>query len=127
MNSICIMREIYKALESYEAEFEKTYGVCLNEAMALCSLSKDPCKLSASEIAGKTGMSNSHTSKVIKSIENKELIERSMGMEDKRQMYFTLSAKGKECLENISCKDVVIPEILRPVFEKLCSEKSEKE
>lgn len=120
MNSICVMREIYKALEVYEKEFESKYGVCLNEAMALCSLTQGSGTLSASEIAGKTGMSNSHTSKVIRLIESKEMVERALGKEDKRQMYFSLTEKGRACLQQISCKEIEIPDILRPVFEKLC-------
>ncbi|MEG1615345.1 MAG: winged helix DNA-binding protein [Bacteroidales bacterium] len=120
MNSICVMREIYKALETYEKEFENRYGICLNEAMALCSLAQETERLSASEIAAKTGMSNSHTSKVIKQIECKEMISRSLGTEDKRQMYFALTEKGEACLQQISCSGVAIPKILRPIFESLC-------
>ncbi|MEG1586217.1 MAG: MarR family transcriptional regulator [Bacteroidales bacterium] len=121
MKSICVMRELYKAIDAYEKEFERVYEVCLNEAMALCSLSHDETELTATEIAEKTGMTTSHTSKVIKNIENKELIHRSLGKEDKRQMYFTLTDKGRERLQQISCRELEIPEILKPVFEKLCS------
>ena len=121
MRSICVMRELYKAIDAYEKEFEKVYGVCLNEAMALCSLSHEQKELSATEIAEKTGMTTSHTSKVIKSIEGKELIHRTLGKEDKRQMYFTLTPSGEERLQQISCRELEIPEILKPVFEKLCS------
>lgn len=116
------MRDIYQALADYEAEFAKRYGITLNEAMALCSISGSEETLTSTEIAGKTGMTTSHTSKVIRSIEEKELIKRSLGNKDKRQMYFCLSDRGKKCLSEISCSGVVIPEILRPVFDKLCKE-----
>lgn len=123
MKSICVMRELYKALENYEKEFEDIFGISLNEAMALCSLSQEQPELSASEIAEKTGMSPSHTSKVIRCIEEKKLIDRALGKTDKRQMYFSLTEDGKERLQQISCREIEIPEILRPVFEKLCHEK----
>ena len=32
------MRDIYKALAGFEAQFEEVYGLSLNEAMILCAL-----------------------------------------------------------------------------------------
>lgn len=34
MNTICKMRDIYKALSIFETAFEEVYGISLNEAMA---------------------------------------------------------------------------------------------
>lgn len=118
MKSICLMRDIYKALSDFENSFEKVHGVGLNEAMALCSISGET--LSSTQISGRTGMSTSHTSKVIRSIEEKQLVVRALGDKDKRQMYFSLSEKGKECLSGMKCGSVEIPELLKPVFEKYC-------
>lgn len=36
MNTICKMRDIYKALSIFETAFEEVYGISLNEAMVLC-------------------------------------------------------------------------------------------
>ena len=83
------MRELFKALSELEANLIEQHGVSLNEAMALCCIGGD--RLTASAISEHTGLSASHTSKVIRSIEDKELIVRSLGDKDKRQMYFTLS------------------------------------
>jgi len=116
MESLCIMRDIYKAISDFEERFNETHHVCLNEAMVVCSL-KDGM-LSATEIAEKTGMTTSHTSKIIRSVEEKELIQRVLGDKDKRQMYFNLSGKGKTCLSNVECDNVEIPDILKPVFNK---------
>lgn len=120
MKSICLMRNIYKALSDFENSFEEVHGVGLNEAMALCSIGEDT--LSATEISEKTGMSTSHTSKVIRSIEEKKLIKRVLGEKDKRQMYFSLNTKGKKCLSEMKCGSVEIPELLKPLFEKHCME-----
>ena len=38
MRNICIMRDIYRALNDFERDFEKVHGVGLNEAMVLCCL-----------------------------------------------------------------------------------------
>lgn len=120
MKSICVMREIYKALDTYERAFEGAYGVCLNEAMALCALSYQKEKITSSMIAEKTGMSLSHTSKVLRLLESKELIKRSLGKEDKRQMYFALTQNGRIALEPMTEESIEIPELLKPVFEKNC-------
>ena len=33
MKTICMMRDLYKALAEFEAQFEKEYDLSLNEAM----------------------------------------------------------------------------------------------
>ena len=87
------MRELFKALSELETRLMEQYGVSLNKAMAA-----------------------SHTSKVIRSIEEKELIVRNLGDKDKRQMHFTLSDKGHECLEALKANEIEIPELLKPLF-----------
>lgn len=71
------MRELFKALSELETRLMEQYGVSLNEAMALCCIGGDT--LTASVISENTGLSASHTSKVIRSIEEKELIVRNGG------------------------------------------------
>lgn len=63
MEIACLMRDILKALNDFERDFERTHGVCLNEAAVLCSLKSG--RLSASDIAAKVGLTPSHASKVI--------------------------------------------------------------
>lgn len=96
------MRDIYRALNDFERDFEKVHGVGLNEAMVLCCL--ENASLSSGEIAESTGMTCSHTSKMIGSVEGKGLIERVLGERDKRQMYFHLTVKGRECLQGIGLR-----------------------
>lgn len=120
METICIIHEIYKAIEIYGKDFEKKYSITLNEAMVLCSLTKG--ELSATQIVHIIGMTNSHTSKIIRSAEEKGLITRIIGKEDKRKMYFCLTSSGKEYLEGVKCGDIKIPEILQPIFKLRCNQ-----
>ena len=106
------MRELFKALSELETRLMEQYGVSLNEA--ICCIGGDT--LTASVISENTGLSASHTSKVIRSIEEKELIVRNLGDKDKRQMHFTLSDKGRECLEALKANEIEIPELLKPLF-----------
>ena len=76
--------------------------------------------MTASALSENTGISASHTSKVIRAIEKKELIVRSLGNNDKRKMlYFTLSQKGLQCLTRLKENDLEIPDIFLQIFETL--------
>ena len=75
MDRLCKIRDIQRAVNQFEQGFEKTYGICLNEGMALCSLLKAG-SLSSGEIGELLGLTSSNNSKVIGSVEKKGLVER---------------------------------------------------
>ncbi len=116
METLCKIRDIYRSIAEFETRFEKTYGLCLNEGMLLCGLSKEK-KLSSGKIAEFLNLTPSNTSKVIKSVEEKGFIKRVMGNKDKRQMYFSLTNQCKEKIAIVKCTDAGIPEMLKPLFE----------
>ena len=115
MDRVCKIRDIQRAVNQFEQGFEKTYGICLNEGMALCSLLKAG-SLSSGEIGELLGLTSSNNSKVIGSIEKKGLVERVIGTKDKRQMYFSLTPKGKELISSLKCEQI---EIAPPLLELL--------
>lgn len=108
------MRDLMKALSDLETQLITTYGITLNEAMVLCSVGNNT--VSAGDITSSTGMTPSHASKTIRSVESKDLLTRKLGEHDKRQMYFVLTGKGKKCLEEIKEKGVEVPGWLKGVF-----------
>ena len=108
------MRDLMKALTDLENQLIATYGITLNEAMVLCSVGNDT--VSAGDIITCTGMTPSHASKTIRSVEDKGLLSRKLGKQDKRQMYFVLTRKGKGCLEEIKEKGVEVPGWLEGVL-----------
>ena len=112
MEALCKLRDIYRAIASFEVQFEEKYHLSLNEGMLLCSLSKRG-SLQAGEISDLLGITHSNASKLIRSVEDKELIERVLGKIDKRQMHFSLSEKGMEVLANIKCCEMELPAILQ--------------
>ena len=111
---ICVMRDLMQALAGIENNLMEVHGVSLNEAMVLCSIGTDT--VTAGTIIACTGMTSSHTSKTIRSAEEKGLLTRSLGENDKRQMYFTLTQKGKDCLASIKERGVEVPQWLAPMF-----------
>lgn len=99
---LCRIRDILRSINDFETEFYVEHGVKLNEGMLLCTLHKmEEC--SSGRIAELLGLSSSNSSKVITSAEKKGLIERAVGSDDKRQMFFRLTSRGKERIDKIHC------------------------
>ena len=104
MEKLCRIRELQRAVNRFEAALERSYGICLNEGMALCSLSKAG-RLSCGELGEMLGLTPSNTSKVLRSVEGKGYVNRELGTNDKRQMYFSLTEKGRGLLGSINCEE----------------------
>jgi DNA-binding MarR family transcriptional regulator len=105
VNLLCQIRDLYRSIAEFENEFVKKYNLCLNEGMLLCTLSNVD-KLSSGEIAEMLGLSNSNASKVIRSVENKGLIKRELGNQDKRQMNFLLTDEGLAVIKKIKTENI---------------------
>lgn len=95
MEPICTIKDIYKTLYQFEKTFAEVHNITINEAMVLCCL-KDNESKSAGTLCEFIGLSNSRVSKILTAVENKEFIYRVINKEDKRQMFFSLTSKGKE-------------------------------
>ena len=65
METLCKIRDVYRAIAEFEVQFTQMYDLSLNEGMLLCTLLNTP-KLTSSEIAEALGLSASNTSKVIR-------------------------------------------------------------
>ena len=104
MDILCALRDVQRAMTVYETDFLAAYGLTLNEGMLLCCLSTK--RLKASELAETIDLTCSNCSKVIK----------SLGIEDKRQMFFTLTSQGEEQLKLIQEHPISIPKVLEHVI-----------
>lgn len=118
MDTLCKIRDIYRTIAEFESHFMQAYGLSLNEGMLLCTLLAQE-KMTSGEIAEALGLSASNASKVIRSVEEKELITRLIGKEDKRQMNFILTAEGKHCITEIKNASFDLPPLLQQVIEKV--------
>ena len=90
MESICAIKDIYKALYQFEKTFAEVHDITINEAMLLCCL-KDGETKSAGMICEYIGLSNSRVSKVITAVENKGYIRRNINKNDKRQYFINFN------------------------------------
>ena len=111
MELICQIKDVYKALYTFEKEFSEGFGMTINEAMLLCCM-KDGKERPANEIAEFIGLSNSRVSKIITSVEDKGWIVRMMGTEDKRKMIFSLTKTGKVIVKKMRDKQIPLNGVL---------------
>lgn len=114
IHCICVMRDLFAALSELEEGLFAAYGISLKEAMVLCAVAGET--VVAGVISERTGMTPSNTSKIIASLEKKDMLIRRLCDNDKRQMCFTLTRKAEECLQAIRCNGVEIPELLQSFF-----------
>ena len=73
--------------------------------------------VAASVVADRTGMRASHCSKIVSALERRKLVYRSIDKHDKRQINIALTNDGRERLNRLKEYNIVIPEILTPVFD----------
>ncbi len=111
MEQLLKIRELQRAVSQFELNFERLHGIGLNEGMVLCALCKGG-KLTAGEVGELLGITPSNTSKVLRSVESKGHVERVMGVDDKRCMFFSLTPSGKSLLSIIGCWELDIPDTL---------------
>ena len=116
MNTLCKIRGIYRSIYEFEQQLEVQYNLSINECMLLCSL-MDEHLLSASQIASTIGLSSSNTSKTIKSVEQKGLIDRVVGQQDRRQMHFTLTSYGRKTIESVKSQPFELPPLLQKILD----------
>lgn len=116
MKTICAMRDVFRAMTNFESAFEKVYQISLNEAIILCTLKCSSEKMAATTLSKQADLSPSHTSKMLRILEEKGLIVRTLGSKDRRQMYFQLSPAGRQRVDTLELNKVEIPELLKPLF-----------
>lgn len=115
MERLCKIRDLQHAAARFEAAFERRYGLCLNEGMTLCTLSRSG-RLCPGELGERLGLTPSNTSKVLRAVESKGLVKREPGCADRRQMYYSLTGEGRALLAALDCREVEIPPLLRELL-----------
>ena len=107
-NPLCKIRKIYRAIDEYENKIVQDYGLSLNEGMLLCCL-QEHVKTSSTDIAKSLGITCSNASKVIKSVESKDFIKRTMDKKDKRVMLFSITEEGNKKINAVMADTKELP------------------
>jgi len=111
METFCKIRDIYRAIISFENELEKKYNISLNEGMLLCCLKQNE-GMASTIIAESLCLTCSNASKLIGSVEKKGWIKRHLGEDDKRKMFFTITSTGIKKLEEVKSSDIKMEQAL---------------
>ena len=109
---ICKIRDIYSNIAAFEAQLQRQLHLNMNDAMLLCIVAEHE-NISSGELADELQLTPSNASKVIASLENRNLIKRKTCKEDKRCMRFAITKDGKELLEHFTCDSLQLPEQLQ--------------
>lgn len=113
---ICKIRDISRAISELDTKCVNEFGVCINEAMLLCTLLEKE-QTTASRIAEELGITQSNASKLIRVVEEKGFVERTLGKDDRRKMFFALTNEGKFKIEAMKCCDMSLPSVLEKALE----------
>ncbi|OPZ98187.1 MAG: transcriptional repressor MprA [Bacteroidetes bacterium ADurb.Bin416] len=114
VEDICVIKEIYRMLYQFEKDFQETHHISINDAMVLCCL-KNGEEKSAGEICEFVGLSNSRVSKVLCAVEDEGYIVRRLGSNDRRQMFFSLTAKGNQKMNEMMGKQLHFSDLLKTI------------
>jgi DNA-binding MarR family transcriptional regulator len=99
MEGICSIRSLIVRLREFEVEMQKSSGLSLNEAMALCDIESGArCP---GEIAKVSALTPTRLSRILDSLEAKKLISRSLDMKDRRKIAIELTKAGQSKLKSI--------------------------
>ena len=119
MKTIHAMQHLFKILTDFETTFENIHQISFNEAMALYTLKGQRTRMTATQLASQTHRSPSHTSKILRLLEEKGLIVRTLDTKDRRRMYFHLSQAGQERISELEEKQIEMPDILKCIIENI--------
>ena len=111
VQSICLMRALTRALAELESALGEAFSLSLNEAMTLCAIAQE--RVPASFVSEQTGLSASLTSRVVNALEDRGFVTRSLGREDRRQVFFELTSEGSSLLARLKEHPFVLPEFLQ--------------
>jgi MarR family transcriptional regulator, organic hydroperoxide resistance regulator len=94
------IKKSWRRLKKLNQDLQQQANISLDEAIVLCCLSQR-CKHQGN-VADETGLTATQASRVLSRLENKSLIQRSIGHADKRMMIFNITPTGRQTLEMVT-------------------------
>lgn len=98
-DDLCSIRDIVREINKLEQRLRSVHGLTLNEALCLCCISK--MLETPGECAVQMGLSPSRISRILNSLEKKELIERRPVADNRRSTALSLTEAGKSRLQRL--------------------------
>jgi DNA-binding MarR family transcriptional regulator len=110
MIDLCSVRKLQNAIKELETTLKKDTGLSLNDAMCLCSISRgirEPGLL-----ARELDLSPSRLSRILDSLETRNLVTRSLSDKDRRSISVQLTSYGDALIIQYRCAQEAVPDIL---------------
>jgi len=121
MYELCNLRKLIVDLRRFEEKLKKKTGLTVNEALLICQVQRgiqEPTLL-----AEELDLSPSRLSRILDSLEKKNLISREISSEDRRSVSVNLTNLGLNAANEINCTNIKLPDYLKVAIESLTGAK----
>ncbi|MGE4584270.1 MAG: MarR family winged helix-turn-helix transcriptional regulator [Sphaerochaeta sp.] len=110
MIDLCAIRKLQTSLRNLEDQLKKQTGLSFNDALLLCAVNKGIYEPGA--LAKELELSPSRLTRVLDSLEERNLIKRTLSSADRRSLTISLTEIGNSVVQTYSCSEMNIPEDL---------------
>jgi len=107
MLDLCAVRKIQTAVRLLEKELRIHTALSLNDALCLCSVKHGICEPGL--LAREMDLSPSRLSRILDSLEQRGLVERTVATGDRRAITVQLTSKAIHLIEQYQCADMELP------------------
>jgi DNA-binding MarR family transcriptional regulator len=104
-------------LQNFEEKLRKETDLSLNEALCLCQADKGIQEPTA--LARELSLSPSRLTRILNSLESKGLIERTIGLEDRRNIALRVTHEGNTVVHKLHCSTITMPTHIEKAIENL--------
>jgi len=111
MIDLCAIRKLQTSLRNFEDQLKQQTGLSFNDALLLCAVNKGICEPSA--LAKELELSPSRLTRILDSLENRKLVQRTLSIMDRRSLTVALTETGSEMVQTYSCSELNLPNELQ--------------
>ena len=110
MIDLCAIRRLQTSLRVFEEELKQQTGLSFNDALLLCAVNKGVTEPGA--LARELELSPSRLTRVLDSLEARDLVTRALSDTDRRSLTVSLTSGGEAMVKEYSCSEITLPEEL---------------
>lgn len=105
MNTLSKIRDFYAEVNRFGEEFEKEYDLSLTEGILLSTLKQEK-KLSSVDLSKKICLTCSNSARILKSLVDRNLVERTIDKKEKNPIFFSLTKEGEAKIRKVKIKNL---------------------
>lgn len=111
MIDLCAIRKLQTSLRYFEDQLKQQTGLSFNDALLLCAVNRGICEPSA--LAKELELSPSRLTRILDSLENRKLVQRTLSIMDRRSLTVALTEAGSEMVKTYRCSELNLPSELQ--------------